>query len=57
MFINFKTDINYEKMTEGVINLNNVESELLELIMGDSVVEPSQEILKFKKFLYEDCTF
>lgn len=40
MFINFKKDINYEKMTEGNINLSNIEPDLLEQIMGDSVVEP-----------------
>jgi len=40
MFINFKKEIFYDKMTEEKVDLNTLDPKLLELIMGESEVEP-----------------
>ena len=60
MFLNFsddKKDVFYDHMTEGKFDMDSIPPELLERILGDSEETPSEEILKFKKFLYEDCMF
>jgi hypothetical protein len=57
MFVNWgpnKEDLFYDYLAKDDVKVDELGPELLEMIMGDNTEAPPQEIMRFKKFLYED---